>query len=217
MPELTGFAVFAIVIVVLAVVYVLMGAKAVPQGMEYTVERFGRYTRTLVPGLHLIIPYMDRIGAKLNMMEQVLDVPTQEVITRDNAMVAVDGVVFFQVVDCPRAAYEVRDLTRAMLNLALTNIRTVMGSMDLDSLLSQRDVINQRLLGVIDEAIPEPLGGAHRDHRQMAANLKGSLIENLKRLEAIPTDELLEQRYQKFRRIGVFEEGAPDPAQTESA
>ena len=149
---ISGFGVFVMVVAVVAIVLVILGVKQIPQGHEFTVERFGRYTRTLVPGLHLIIPYMDRIGAKLNMMEQVLDVPNQEVITRDNAMVAVDGVVFFQVVDCPRAAYEVRDLTRAMLNLALTNIRTVMGSMNLDDLLSQRDVINQRLLGVIDEA-----------------------------------------------------------------
>jgi regulator of protease activity HflC (stomatin/prohibitin superfamily) len=149
---ISGFAMFVLVLVVLAVVTVFLGVKQIPQGHEYTVERFGRYTRTLTPGLHFIVPVVDRIGAQLNMMEQVLDVPNQEVITRDNAMVAVDGVVFFQIVDCARAAYEVRDLTRAMLNLALTNIRTVMGSMDLDSLLSQRDVINQRLLGVIDEA-----------------------------------------------------------------
>ena len=149
---ISGFAMFVLVLVLLAVIVVFLGVKQIPQGHEYTVERFGRYTRTMSPGLHFIIPVVDRIGAQLNMMEQVLDVPNQEVITRDNAMVAVDGVVFFQIVDCPRAAYEVRDLTRAMLNLALTNIRTVMGSMDLDSLLSQRDVINQRLLGVIDEA-----------------------------------------------------------------
>ncbi len=141
---ISGFAMFVVVFVLLAVILVFLGVKQIPQGHEYTVERFGRYTRTLTPGLHFIVPVVDRVGAQLNMMEQVLDVPNQEVITRDNAMVAVDGVVFFQVVDCPRAAYEVRDLTRAMLNLALTNIRTVMGSMDLDSLLSQRDVINQR-------------------------------------------------------------------------
>ena len=149
---ISGFAVFVIILVLLAVIFVSLGVKRVSQGNEFTVERFGRYTRTLTPGLHLIVPVVDRVGAELNMMEQVLDVPTQEVITRDNAMVAVDGVLFFQVVDCARAAYEVRDLTRAMLNLALTNIRTVMGSMDLDQLLSQRDTINQRLLGVIDEA-----------------------------------------------------------------
>ncbi len=150
--ELTGFAIFVIVLVAFALLLVFMGATMVPQGFEYTVERLGRYTKTLRPGLHVIVPMVDRIGAKLNMMEQVLDVPTQEVITRDNAMVAVDGVVFFQVVDAAKAAYEVRDLITASLNLAMTNLRTVMGSMDLDELLSQRDSINARLLAVIDEA-----------------------------------------------------------------
>ncbi|MCG8690935.1 MAG: SPFH/Band 7/PHB domain protein [Minwuiales bacterium] len=149
---ISGFSIFVIVLVALAVILVFMGVKLVPQGYEFTVERFGRYTRALRPGLHLIVPVVDRIGAKMNMMEQVLDVPTQEVITRDNAMVAVDGVVFFQVMDAAKAAYEVRDLTIASLNLAMTNLRTVMGSMDLDELLSQRDAINARLLTVIDEA-----------------------------------------------------------------
>jgi regulator of protease activity HflC (stomatin/prohibitin superfamily) len=143
---------FSIFVVVLAIILVALGAKRVPQGWEYTVERFGRYTKTLRPGLNLIVPVVDTVGAKMNMMEQVLDVPSQEVITRDNAMVQVDGVVFFQVLDAPKAAYEVRDLEYATLNLTITNIRTVMGSMDLDELLSQRDNINARLLTVVDDA-----------------------------------------------------------------
>ena len=143
-------AVFAIVI--LAVTIIAMGVKPVPQGMEYTVERFGRYTRTLRPGLNLIMPIIDRIGSRVSMMESVLDVPSQEVITKDNAMVTVDGVVFYQVLDAAKASYEVNDLMRAIRNLTMTNIRTVMGSMDLDELLSNRDSINAKLLHVVDDA-----------------------------------------------------------------
>ena len=149
---LTPFSVFVLVFVVFAIVVVSAGVKSVAQGHEFTVERFGRYTRTLRPGLHLIVPVFDRIGARMNMKETVLDVPAQEVITQDNAMVEVDGVVFFQVLEASMAAYEVNDLERAILNLTMTNIRTVMGSMDLDELLSNRDRINAELLRVVDEA-----------------------------------------------------------------
>ena len=141
-----------IAILVLALLLIFMGVKTVPQGFEYTVERFGRYTRTLRPGLSLIVPFFDRIGARLNMRETVLDVSSQEVITRDNAMVKSDGVVFFQVLDAAKAAYEVNELERAILNLTMTNIRTVLGSLDLDAVLSQRDEINARLLNVVDQA-----------------------------------------------------------------
>jgi len=147
-----GFAIFVVAFVLLAVILVFMGVKSIPQGMEYTVERFGRYTRTLSPGLSVIVPFVDRVGSKLSMRETVLDVPSQDVISRDNAVVSVDGVVFYQVIDAPKAAYEVNDLERAILNLSTTNLRTVMGSMDLDLLLSERDQINARLLTIVDEA-----------------------------------------------------------------
>jgi regulator of protease activity HflC (stomatin/prohibitin superfamily) len=147
-----GFSLFVLILAGFALVLVLLGVKTVPQGQEWTVERFGRYTRTLTPGLHLLVPVIDRVGQRQSMMETVLDVPSQEIITRDNAMVTVDGVVFFQVIDAAKASYEVTNLQLAILNLTMTNVRTVMGSMDLDELLSQRDQINNRLLSVVDEA-----------------------------------------------------------------
>lgn len=148
---------FVLVVLAVVVFYLLRAIRMVPQGYNYTVERFGRYVRTLGPGLGLIIPFIDRVGAKMNMMERVIQVPSQEVITKDNAMVTVDGVAFYQVMNAPKATYEVVDLENAIINMVMTNIRTVMGSMELDSLLSQRDDINHKLLGVVDQAT-EPWG-----------------------------------------------------------
>jgi len=150
--ELGIFGVFALVLALFALVAIFRAIRIVGQGEEWTVERFGRYTRTLRPGLHVLVPFIDRVGQRINMMETVLDIAGQEVITRDNAPVRADAVAFYQVVDAAQAAYEVRDLESALANLSQTNIRAVIGSMDLDEALSNRDSINARLLTVIDQA-----------------------------------------------------------------
>ena len=150
---MSGFDIFAIILVLLAILTLFAGVKTVSQGYNWTIERFGRYTRTLHPGLNLIIPYFDRVGRKINIMEQVIDIPQQEVITKDNATISVDGVAFFQVFDAAKASYEVANLSQAIVTLTMTNIRSVMGSMDLDQVLSHRDEINERLLRVVDAAV----------------------------------------------------------------
>jgi regulator of protease activity HflC (stomatin/prohibitin superfamily) len=151
--DLLGINIFVLIIVLLAVLTLFAGVKTVSQGYNWTVERFGRYTRTLVPGLNLIVPYFDRIGHKINMMEQAIDIPQQDVITKDNATVAVDGIAFYQVFDAAKASYEVANLDQAIIKLTMTNIRSVMGGMDLDQMLSHRDEINERLLRVVDAAV----------------------------------------------------------------
>ena len=154
---ISGFEIFVLVLCGLGLAVLWATVKIVPQGFNYTVETFGRYTRTLGPGLHILTPVMERIGYKMNMKEQVIDIPSQDIITKENAMVRVDGVNFFQVLNAASAAYEVDNLRAAIVNLTMTNIRTVMGSMDLDELLANRDRINARLLQVVDAAT-EPWG-----------------------------------------------------------
>lgn len=149
---MSGSFTFVVVLAFLAVVVVMAGVKVVPQGQQWTVERFGRYTRTLTPGLSLLVPFMDRVGRKLKMMESVLDVPSQSVISRDNVAVTADGVVFYRIDNAAQAAYEIDHLELAIVNLTTTNLRSVLGSMELDHMLSNREVINDRLLAAVDAA-----------------------------------------------------------------
>ena len=148
-----GYDIFVLLVVFLAILTVFLGVKTVPQGYNWTVERFGRYTRILRPGLNLVVPFIDRIGREMNVMEQVIDIPEQQVITKDNASVTVDGIAFFQVFDAAKASYEIASLEQAIVKLTMTNIRSVMGAMDLDQMLSHRDEINERLLRVVDAAV----------------------------------------------------------------
>jgi regulator of protease activity HflC (stomatin/prohibitin superfamily) len=149
----SGYDIFVLIVVILAVLTLYIGVKTVPQGQNWTVQRFGRYTRTLRPGLNLVVPFVDRIGSRMIVMEQVIDVPQQAVITKDNASVMVDGIAFFQVFDAAKASYEIASLQPAIIKLTMTNIRSVMGAMDLDQILSHRDEINERLLRVVDAAV----------------------------------------------------------------
>ncbi len=216
-----AFEIFAIIVAVVLAIMVVVSAVIVPQGQHYTVERLGRYVRTLQPGLRIVIPFVERIGRRVVVMEQVIDIPTQDVITRDNVVVEVDAIAFMQVMDAAQSAYAVADLRSAILNLVLTNIRTVMGSMDLDELLSNRDAINTRLLSIVDEAthpwgvkisrieikdiepptdIVTAMGRqmkAERDKRAQVLDAEGDKSEQILRAEGLKQSLILEAEGRK--------------------
>ncbi len=235
-----AFEIFAIIVAVVLAIVVVASAVIVPQGNHYTVERLGRYVRTLTPGLRVVVPFVERVGRRVVMMEQVLDIPTQDVITRDNVVVQVDAVAFLQVMNAAQSAYAVADLRSAILNLVLTNIRTVMGSMDLDELLSNRDAINTRLLSIVDEAthpwglkisrieikdidpptdIVEAMGRqmkAERDKRATVLDAEADKAEQILRAEGLKQSLILEAEGRKeaaFRDAEARERGAQADAE----